>query len=289
MDLHRLRCAVAIADHGSFSEAAVHLDLSQPTLSHAIARLEDELGVRLFDRIPSGARPTAIGERVLGPARRALLEADNVRAEIDAATGSLTGDLRLVGIRTAVFELAELAARFHTDHRRVRLILRDPGGDRDVLVAIRDGFADVGVLRTNSVPDDVDAVPFGEERVVAVFPAGTAPPEPRITRESLSGLEFIAPVAGTRVRHAFDAVVAGLEVPPRIIAESSYQEATLALVRHGVAASLVSSRGLEVHGAEGIDVRPVDGLSAGLSIITSRWPSPAALAFRELAAERSGD
>lgn len=288
MDLHRLRCAVAIADHGSFSEAAAHLGLSQPTLSHAIARLEQELGVRLFDRTPSGTRPTAEGQRMLGPARRALLEAENVRSAIDSASGSLTGILRLACIRTAVDELVDLTSAFHATHDRVHLVLRDPAGDREVALALRDGLADVGLMRTRAVPDDLDAVPAGEQQVVAFFPAGTGPRHRALTAEMLRDREFIAPLEGSRVRRAFDAVADGLDLRPRIIAECSYQETTLELVRRGVGVSLGSSRSGMVDDLDGVDVRPITGLTTQISVVTSRWPSPAAAAFRELAREHPG-
>jgi len=282
MNLHRLRCAVAIADHGSFSDAAVHLDLSQPTLSHAISKLEEELGVRLFDRTPSGTRPTAAGERMLGPARRALQEADNVRASIEAATGLLTGELRVAGIRTAVPELAEHAAEFHRRYEKVRIIINGPGGDDDVITAIRGGVADVGLMRANAVPDELVSVPMGDQQVVVAFPAGTAPRTRRVTLDSLSGVDVIAPVAGSRVRQVFGSFIAALEVPPRIVAESSDQETTLELARHGVGAALASEKAIGAHTQDGLDIRPVSGLRIPLAVVTTRWPSPAALAFREL-------
>ena len=289
MDLHRLRCAVAIAEHGSFSEAAVHLDISQPTISHAIARLEEELGVRLFDRTPTGTRPTAIGERVLGPARRALLEADNVRAEVAAATGILTGELRLAGIRTAVHELVGLAAGFRRAHPEVRLVLGDPGGDGDVIAAIRDGVVDAGLMRSRAVPDDLIRHGVGRQNVVALFPKGTAPDGESIESSALRGVEMIAPVAGTMVRRSFDAVVAGIDPPPRIVAESSNQEAVLELVRRGVGASLASTSASNALRIDGIDARSIRGLTIELSLVTSRWPSPAAAAFRDLAQDAMSD
>src|SRR5947208_14464522 len=112
MELHHLRCAVAIADKGSFTEAAASLHLSQPALSYAIRRLEHDVGARLFDRTPSGARPTAAGAAFLVPARRALAEAANTTAAVHGVTGLLTGELRVVGLRTAVVETAALGAGF---------------------------------------------------------------------------------------------------------------------------------------------------------------------------------
>lgn len=63
MKLSQLLAVVAVADNGNFSEAALELNLSQPAVSHAIATLEDSLGVQLFLRGRHGAVATPAGEK----------------------------------------------------------------------------------------------------------------------------------------------------------------------------------------------------------------------------------
>ncbi|MWA02019.1 LysR family transcriptional regulator [Actinomadura sp. LD22] len=77
LDLAQVRAFVATAEHLHFGRAAGELFLTQQALSKRVARLEDVLGVRLFDRTGHSVRLTAAGERFLEPARRALAAADD--------------------------------------------------------------------------------------------------------------------------------------------------------------------------------------------------------------------
>jgi LysR family transcriptional regulator, hydrogen peroxide-inducible genes activator len=76
VDLHQLRYVTAIADHRSFTRAAAALYVTQPWLSYAIARLESELGERLFVRLPREVVPTAAGQVFIDSARLALEQGD---------------------------------------------------------------------------------------------------------------------------------------------------------------------------------------------------------------------
>ena len=76
MELAQLRCVVAVAKHGNFTKAAASLHLTQPSLSYSIGKLEAELGVLLFTRLPRGVALTAAGTAIVEHARRAVDEAD---------------------------------------------------------------------------------------------------------------------------------------------------------------------------------------------------------------------
>lgn len=100
MTLTELRYIVALAQEGSFSRAAERCFVTQPALSVAIARLEDELGVRLFERGKGFVSPTTVGERVVAQAQRAVRESDKVREIALLGHGELEGPLRLGVIHT---------------------------------------------------------------------------------------------------------------------------------------------------------------------------------------------
>src|SRR5256885_16445852 len=78
VELRQLRCLVAIADAGSFTDAAVDLGISQAAASRTLASLEAALGVRLLRRTTREVTLTAAGSRVLAHARRALAAAEDV-------------------------------------------------------------------------------------------------------------------------------------------------------------------------------------------------------------------
>lgn len=100
MTLTELRYIVALAQEGNFSRAAEHCSVSQPTLSVAIARLEDELGVQLFERGKGQVRASAVGSQVVEQAKRALAEAEKVRQIATHGRDQLDGPLRLGVIHT---------------------------------------------------------------------------------------------------------------------------------------------------------------------------------------------
>ena len=81
LSLEGLRYAQAVAETGSFSAAARAYGVTQPALSNGIAKLEERLGKRLFDRSTRGVTPTSFGQRILPMIDRALAELDAITAE----------------------------------------------------------------------------------------------------------------------------------------------------------------------------------------------------------------
>ncbi len=100
MTLTDLRYIIALARERHFGRAAEKCNVSQPTLSVAVKKLEDELGVALFERGIGDVRPTAIGEQIVAQAARTLAEAARVNELAQAGKDPLAGPLRLGVIYT---------------------------------------------------------------------------------------------------------------------------------------------------------------------------------------------
>ena len=100
MTLTELRYIVAVARERHFGHAAQSCFVSQPTLSVAIKKLEEELGVMLFERGPGEITVTAVGQRVVEQAQRVLEEASRVKELAQAGHDPLAGTLRLGAIYT---------------------------------------------------------------------------------------------------------------------------------------------------------------------------------------------
>lgn len=138
--LQQLLYLVAVDRCGTFVDAAAECRVSQPALSMQIRKLENSLGVKLFDRSRQPVRPTAIGRRVIGQARLALREAGRLQELVDLDQGEMTGTWRLGLLPSlAVGRLARGVARFleaHTGlsvrlHERTREeLIEDLGRDR---------------------------------------------------------------------------------------------------------------------------------------------------------------
>lgn len=95
MELYQLRTFAAVAEEGNLTRAAEHLHISQPAVSGQIKALEQELGVRLFERSASGMELTVAGRELLASAQRVLTAAAELRQKARRLTGEIAGALRI--------------------------------------------------------------------------------------------------------------------------------------------------------------------------------------------------
>ena len=100
MTLIELRYLVAVAETRHFGRATESFNVSQSTLSMAVRKLEEDLGVLLFERSKSGIRITQMGEQIIAQARNVLKQADTIIALADADKHQLSGELKLGAIFT---------------------------------------------------------------------------------------------------------------------------------------------------------------------------------------------
>ncbi|MGE9267933.1 MAG: LysR family transcriptional regulator, partial [Verrucomicrobiales bacterium] len=124
MELHQLRYFLAVARTGNFSRAAEQCHVSQPSLSQQIAKLEDELGVRLFDRNKRHSSLTPHGEALLPRATRILDEVDTASREARDATELLRGKIRLGVLPTiAPYLLPDVIKNFARNYPGLEIVL----------------------------------------------------------------------------------------------------------------------------------------------------------------------
>lgn len=131
MNLRYLRTFVGVAEAGSIARAGARLNVSQPAASRQILSLEDELDVRLFDRIGRRLRLTAAGEDLLRHSRRLLVEAELLNARARALKGGHTGILR-VGATSMAIEntLSPFLRQYRLRHAGVEVHLVEDAGLR---------------------------------------------------------------------------------------------------------------------------------------------------------------
>lgn len=183
-----LRTLVAVARERGFSAAAVTLGTTQSAVSHAVRGIERKVGVVLFERGRTGARPTPAGERAVAHARRVLRMLDTLAAEARGVGAgpdggdTVTGPLRIAAFRSAALHLLPpalegLAARHPGIEPTVRVV-REVGPGTAGEVA--EGRADVGIatLGTSApVPPELIGDVLLEEPYALVHPVGH--PDPR--------------------------------------------------------------------------------------------------------------
>jgi len=148
MNLRDLRYVVAVADLGHFGKAAEACNVSQPTLSGQILKLEQQLAVKIFERIGKRVQPTRVGSSIVSHARRALAAADEILAAADASRDPLVGELRLGVIPTlAPYLMAHLLPRATLVLPSAPLVLVEEM-TRHVMVRLREGQLDAALIAT---------------------------------------------------------------------------------------------------------------------------------------------
>ena len=101
LKISQLRILVAVAEYKNFSEAALYLNISQSAVSHAVATLEDHLGIMLFYRGRNGANLTSVGKQLVNPAKQILDLLQEIATEANRGKGLEGGNVRLVSFRSA--------------------------------------------------------------------------------------------------------------------------------------------------------------------------------------------
>lgn len=148
MTLTQLEYVVALDTYRHFVLASDKCFVTQPTLSMQIQKLEDELGVKIFDRTKQPVMPTDIGVRIIAQARIALREAQLIKQLITDQQDALTGELRIGIIPTlAPYVLPPLYKHMREKHPQVSLVIKETITE-DVIHELKQNRLDCGIVVT---------------------------------------------------------------------------------------------------------------------------------------------
>jgi len=248
MDTTLLRAFLETADAGSLSRAARSLELSQPSLTGQIQRLEQHLATALFDRHGRGVTLTEAGKALYPRARRIL---DAVRETEDAmrreaAEGA--GTLSVGAIPTvAPYVLPAAIQRLRARHAAMRVELRE---DYSAVLArlLLDGALDVVIAAMPYPFEHLDTERLGSDALVVAVPA--THPAARAGRITLAQLRD-APAVTLDPMHCLGEQVAGFcssrEVSPSVMCRSAQLATVLELVGAGVGVSIVPAMAAARH------------------------------------------
>lgn len=260
ISLDRLRTLVAIADLGSFAEAARVLNLAPPTVSLHIAELEARVGGTLLSRTRGRVQPSAIGETLVERARRLLADAQQALEDVQRQVQGMAGRVRLGASTGAIAQLMPQALE--------TLSHAHPGIDVQVAVLtshetlkkLADGALDIGLVALPQSPvKGVSIQPWRRDPVMAYLPARWACPpvvtpdwlamQPLILNDSTTGLSRLT-------SEWFNS--AGQQPAPRI--QLNYNDAIKSLVAAGYGATLLPNEGSTPLADARIVMRPLQPL-----------------------------
>ncbi len=172
MELRHLRHFVALAEELHFGRAARRLAISQPPLSSSIRQLEEDLGVRLFERSSRQVRLSAAGAAFLVESRRILAQAAEARELVGRIAAGLSGRLQVGFVASMLYRgLPELLARFQREHPGIEVTLRELNSSEQIdgLLA---GRLDAGFVHAPIVPAGLEGVEYLTEPFVCCLPQG---------------------------------------------------------------------------------------------------------------------
>ncbi|MGI9598784.1 MAG: LysR family transcriptional regulator [Acidimicrobiales bacterium] len=255
----QLRAIVTIAERRNISHAAVELELTQPTVSRMLSRIEQDLGTPLFRRDARGASPTEAGVRFAAHAAEVLRTLDDATDEIRSFDGRLVGKICVAMPDTIGHTLfIPLIDRFAVQHPDVelRVMSSHPNGIPLVLMA---GDADVGVVSSAHKHNGLIIRPLAEEQLhlVGAGPIASGRPRPMmrrtprppvvesITLDEVADYPLVLPAIQPGLRRIIDAAFAQRQLRPDVVLEVDAEDALVDLVGSGRAHSIMSFAGVQ--------------------------------------------
>ncbi|GAA2247386.1 LysR family transcriptional regulator [Streptomyces atrovirens] len=286
VDLQQMRYVVAVAETRNFTRAAERCFVVQSSLSHRIAGLERELGVKLFARSSRRVELTPAGVAFVAGARECLAAADRAAADAAAATGLVRGRLAVgVIVTTAAVDVPELLQRYRVRHPDVQVAFRSGRSD-ELAAAVRDGDLDIAFLGMpeSERPSGVECVVLAHDEHVLVVPAGhRLAGVPRVTLREIAEETFVDFVSGTPARAQSDQAFAAAGLVRRVAYEAGVVELITRLIGRGLGIALLPSAFIRPRAADvpGLALVPVvDGPRRVEYLVWNRFnPSPATRAM----------
>ena len=250
IDEHEWRSVLQVAEDGTFSAAAKHLYISQPSLSQCIKKVETELGVRLFDRSQTPLALTTAGEIYVRQAKEILRIRQALVQEVADLSELRTGSLTIGSSRTrsACFLIDPLVA-FHRQYPGIQLAIKEaPVRTLEEYAAA--GTVDFALLYDSSLRADFDSVELCRERTMLALPKShplaRAYAEddvqgfPRISFAAMDGEPFIRLQPRRQMAEVYDKLCKDSGAEPHVIFEANSIIEASELCAAGLGATLVT-------------------------------------------------
>ncbi|MGF1513677.1 MAG: LysR family transcriptional regulator [Elainellaceae cyanobacterium] len=246
LKLSQLRALAAVAECGSFGRAALELGVTQSSVSHAIASLEEILGVELLFRGRQGATLTLTGEVILKEIQPILARLEAVVQAAHQARGMESGQVRIASIRSlATHWLPPVLALFHQRHPQLTVTVTKCFDYHNVRQALRDRTADVGLMDVYDTEGLMVRAICEDDYVVLLPPSTSAAPaapmgyERTISWQEMSQHDLIMPAANDGGYAALRQYLQATEVPLTVAYEINEDAMIVSLVAQGLGMAIL--------------------------------------------------
>lgn len=289
MELRLLRTFKAVADAGSFTQAASRIHLTQAAVSVHMRQLEEEVGAPLFLRVNKKLYLTEAGRALLGHAETIIRAHDDAKADLAAIGGPSRGRLRLGVASTAItaHPLPEILSEIKRKYALLDLSV--VGGTSEMIIEqILAGSIDVGLVSLPVEASDVLTETLRSDRLVAAMsPQHKLARSRVITAEELSSEQLILGEKGGNTRRLIDLFFEKNKLDPKIVMELQRTEAIIKMVELGFGVTILPRGSVHTHVARGsLRAAPVRGLDVkwefGVAYLKSEYLPPALDSFLKL-------
>jgi DNA-binding transcriptional LysR family regulator len=288
LKISQLRALVAVAEWGNFSLAALELGLSQSTVSHGIATLEEELGVVLFFRGRNGAKLTPIGEQVIEEARQVLHLLEVIREKANQEKGLQSGQVRVACVRSiATHVLPKVIARFREKFPMISVVITEYDRYVEVEQALREGVVEVGftLLPTSK---EFEVWELFRDEFVVLLPPGSIADNVSLSWEQLAEYPMIVNLRSPLHNKTVSAHFLQFGQTLKIDYELREDSTILSMVKQGLGASVIARLAAEPIPEE-IEVRslpvPLERV-IGVAILADAILPRAVFAFLDILKEK---
>ncbi|MEO0540225.1 MAG: LysR family transcriptional regulator [Cyanobacteria bacterium P01_A01_bin.105] len=238
--LSQLRALVAISTYGTFSDAALQLDLSQSAISHAIATLEEELGVVLLNRGRQGAVLTPVGSEILLEAKQVLETLETITQKAQLAKGLRSGQVRVAGFRSvATHFLPPAIEQFRKQYPGITISISEFNHFARAEEALRQGRADIGFSYLPA-SDEFDAWKLLHDQYVILLPPSETHLPPQLTWEQIAQYPLIQPPTGDGCREIVEQCLKRHRQPVDFAYEVREDSTVVSMVRRGLGAAIMA-------------------------------------------------
>lgn len=284
MEVHQLRYFCAVAETGNFTRAAEATRISQPSLSQQIHKLEDELGAKLFDRLPRSARLTQFGKAFLPKAQAILRQIGEARVEIREMASVESGEVVLGAIPTiAPYLLPPMLSSFARQHPSVSVNIVEEITPT-LLERLHEGTIDLALLALPVAGDELISSELMQESLFVVLPEKHAFANRRsLTLDDLREEPFLLLKEGHCFRENTLQACRQSRINPKVVFESGQFATILAMVSAGMGVSVVPQMAVtETPGCRFVKINdPRSQRRIGVVRLKYRYPTRAQRALLE--------
>lgn len=241
MELRQLEYFLAVVEEANFTRAAHRVRVAQPAVSAQIARLEREVGQKLFDRTRRQVRLTAAGEAMLPYARSAVTAVADARSAVDELTDLIRGSVTVGTVTAHNVDIPRLLAEYHRAYPAVDITLSMDNSDA-LIDGVQSGRLDAVIASIG--PDEVAAglafeVVTDEAIDAAVSRDDRWAHRTSITLGELADRRLIALPDGTGIRAQLDKACAAANVAIHVAFEAGSPMALAELAEHGLGVAIL--------------------------------------------------